>query len=312
MILLIVLVATVAGVAIWAGVPWPLAIVAGIALPLVGSTLYLRVSHQDAPTGTLTPNDPRTRRFLALLSERYRAQGYEHGAVALQEALCDYDSGQVGQASARLATLSSAVAHSPSSTMLISIWQRAWRDAGSGSGVGVQPVRPAQTRPDDATRPSTDGHVDRRSPPAFEGPWAAQNAERDAGLFLRAVLYSLLSHDAPASSKAYATAIGQSVTEGNEKTLLVLLSAVTYFIGKVHFLRDDPTADPAYLPYSRLLAAHFMNGATQCLPGPNAPREDVRTANASRMAADMSEASVAVVEALGIVGSSAAAGASPR
>ena len=144
-----------------------------------------------------------------------------------------------------------------------------------------------------------------RREPTSGGPWAAQNAERDAGLFLRAVLYAMLSHDASTSAKAYATAIGQSVTEGNEKFLLVLLSALTYFVGKVHFLRDDPFHDPDYLPYSRLLATHFMIAATQCLPGPCAPREQVRIANASRLAADMTQASMALVEALGVVGSSA-------
>ena len=107
-----------------------------------------------------------------------------------------------------------------------------------------------------------------------------------------------------------ATAIGRSVTEGNEKSLLVLLSAVTYFVGKVHFRRENPLDDPAYLPYTRLLAAHFMNEATQCLPGPSAPRDEVRIANASRLAADVSQASMALVEAIGVVGSSAVEAAS--
>lgn len=303
MILLIGLVALVAGVAIWAGIPWPLAIVAGFALPLVGSTLYLRVSHQDAPTGSLTPNDPRTRRFLVLLIERYRAQGYDHGAAALEEVLRDYDSGEVEQASTRLAHLSSTVAHSPSATMLISIWQGTWRDAGKSSGV-TSPPRALQPRADPPAR-TTGSKGEPHGKPSTDGPWAAERAEPDAGLFLRAVLYSLLSPAASVSAKTYAAAIARSVTEGNEKTLLVLLSAVTYFVGKVHFLRDDPMSDPAYLPYSRLLTAHFMNAATQCLPGPNAPREDVRVANASRLAADSNQASMALVEALGVVGSSA-------
>ena len=304
MILLIILVALVAGVAIGAGVPWPLAIVAGIALPLVGSTLYLRVTNQAAPTGTLTPNDPRSRRFLVLLSERYRAQGYEHGAAALEDVLRDYDSGRVEQASTRLARLSSTVAHSPSATMLISIWQGTWRDAGKSSGVASQRRTP-QTPPNPLPRTSSGSNGEPRSNPSTGGPWAAERAEPDAGLLLRAVLYSLLSPEVSASAKAYATVIGRSVTEGNEKSLLVLLSAVTYFVGKVHFLRDNPMDDPTYLPYSRLLAAHFMNAATQCLPGPTAPREEVRVANASRLAADTSQASMALVEALGVVGSSA-------
>jgi len=154
------------------------------------------------------------------------------------------------------------------------------------------------------------GHA-RREPPS-EGPWAAQNAERDAGLFLRAVLYAMLSHDVSASAKVYATVIGQSVTEGNEKSLLVLLGMLIDFVGKVHFLRDDPLDDPAYLPYLRLLAAHFMNAATQCLPGPSAPREEVRIANASRLAADVSRASMALVEALEVVGASAVESISRR
>jgi hypothetical protein len=105
MILLILLVALIAGVAISAGAPWPLAIVAGIALPLVGSTLYLRVTRQDAPTRRLPPNDPRTRRFLAMLIERYRAQDYEHGAAVLEDVLRDYDHGQVERASGQFAGL---------------------------------------------------------------------------------------------------------------------------------------------------------------------------------------------------------------
>lgn len=91
---------------------------------------------------------------------------------------------------------------------------------------------------------------------------------------------------------------------------MVLLSALTYFVGKVHFLRDDPSRDPDYLPYSRLLAAHFMNAATQCLTGLNAPREEARVANASRLAADVSQASMALVEALGVVDSSTVESAS--
>jgi hypothetical protein len=138
-----------------------------------------------------------------------------------------------------------------------------------------------------------------------QDPWAAQNAERDSGLFLRAVLYAMASDDASATATSYAGAIGRCVSEGDDKSLLVLLSALTYFVGKVHFLRDDPFDDPAYLPYSRLLAAHFMNAATQCLPGPTAPRDEVRVANARRLAADVSQASMALVEALGIVGASA-------
>ena len=123
------------------------------------------------------------------------------------------------------------------------------------------------------TTPAQRDAPDTRGGSIHQGPWAAQNAERDAGLFLRAVLYAMISPNVPASAKAYATAIGQTVTDGNEKFVLVLLSSLTCYVGKVHFLRDDPFADPAYLPYSRLLAAHFMNEATQCLPGPNAPRE---------------------------------------
>jgi hypothetical protein len=139
-----------------------------------------------------------------------------------------------------------------------------------------------------------------------EGPWSAANAERDAGLFLRAVLYSMFTPDAPVSAKTYATAIGRTVVEGNDKLLLVLLSSLTYFVAKVHFLRDDPFADPTYVPYSRLLAAHFMNAAAECLPGPNPPSEEIRRANGQRLAAETSQASMALVEALGIVGSSAA------
>jgi hypothetical protein len=128
-ILLILVTVLIAGAAIGIGLPWPLAIVAALVLPLVGSTLYLRISHQDAPMRTLTPNDPRTRRFLALLIERYRAQDFEHGAAVLEDVLRDYDAGQVERAGERLGSLSSTVAHSPFSTMLIAIWQRAWRDA---------------------------------------------------------------------------------------------------------------------------------------------------------------------------------------
>jgi hypothetical protein len=245
-----------------------------------------------------------------MLIERYRAQDYEHGAAAVEDALRDYDLGHVEQASARLASLSSTVAHSPSATMLISIWQGTWRDAGRRSGFATQQVQPPQPSPDpSAARSAGSNGYPRRQPPS-EGPWAAQNAERDAGLFLRAVLYSLSSHDVSASAKAYATVIGRSVTDGNEKSLLVLLSALTYFVGKVHFLRDDPFRDPDYLPYSRLLAAHFMNAATQCLPGPSAPPEEVRVATASRLAADVNQASMALVEALGVVGPSAVESAS--
>jgi len=101
------------------------------------------------------------------------------------------------------------------------------------------------------------------------------------------------------------TTIGRTVVEGNDKLLFVLLSSLTYFVAKVHFLRDDPFADPTYVPYSRLLAAHFMNAAVQCLPGPDSPSEEIRRANAARLAAETSQASMALVEALGIVGSSA-------
>lgn len=307
MILLIVLVALIAGAAMWAGAPWPLAIVAGIALPLVGSTLYLRVTRQDAPTRRLSPNDPRTRRFLAMLIERYRAQDYEHGAAVLEDVLGDYDLGHVERASERFAGLSSAIAHSPYATMLISIWQATWRDAATPTRVDgrEQRARSPKQGTDESPVKNAGSHSDVREEQSPQGPWAAQNAERDAGLFLRAVLYALHSHDASSSAKAYATAIGRSVTEGNDKSLLVLLSALTYFVGKVHFLRDDPMDDPGYLPYSRLLTAHFMNAATQCLPGPTAPREEVRIANAGRLAADVSQASMALVEALGVVGSSA-------
>jgi hypothetical protein len=138
-----------------------------------------------------------------------------------------------------------------------------------------------------------------------EGPWNAANAERDAGLFLRAVLYSMFTPDVSASAKAYATVIGRTVVEGNDKLLFVLLSSLTYFVAKVHLQRDDPYADPAYVPYLRLLAAHFMNAAAECLPGPNPPSEKIRRVNGARLAAETSQASMALVEALGIVGSSA-------
>jgi hypothetical protein len=306
-IVLIVLVALVAGAAIAAGAPWPLAIVVGIALPFIGSTLYLRITHQDAPTTRLTANDPRTRRFLALLIERYRAEDYEQGAATLEDIQRDYDLGDVNQASERFAALSSSVAHSPYATMLISIWQETWRDAGKPAAV-VGREQAAQS-PNRQPEPSLVGNpgrsADIRAEPPPEGPWATENVERDAGLFVRAVLFALLSSDVSATARGYAAAIGRSVTEGDEKSVLVLLSALTYYVGKVQFLRDDPFADPDYLPYSRLLATQFMSIATQCLPGPTAPRQELRIANAARLGADMSGASMALVEALEVVGSSA-------
>jgi len=160
-----------------------------------------------------------------------------------------------------------------------------------------------QANPAGEKSDSGDGARDPDTP--REGPWNAGNAERDAGLFLRAVLYAMFTPDVSASAKAYATTIGRTVVEGNDKLLFVLLSSLTYFVAKVHFLRDDPFADPTYVPYSRLLAAHFMNAAVQCLPGPDSPSEEIRRANAARLAAETSQASMALVEALGIVGSSA-------
>ncbi len=113
-------------------------------------------------------------------------------------------------------------------------------------------------------------------------------------------------------------AIGASVTEGNEGSLLLLLSGLTYFVGRVHFLLDDPFDGPEYVPYSESLATHFMSAAEQCLPGPSAPPEPIRIANASRLAADVSPASMALVEALDSVGadflsqSKASPGSGPR
>ncbi len=138
-----------------------------------------------------------------------------------------------------------------------------------------------------------------------EGPWSAANAERDAGLFLRAVLYSMFTPDVSPSAKAYATVVGRAVVEGDDEHLLALLTAITYFVAKVHFLQGDPFADPAYVSYSRLLAAHFMKAAAECLPGPNPPSDEIRRANGVRLAAETSKASMALVEALDIVGTSA-------
>jgi hypothetical protein len=217
-----------------------------------------------------------------------QARGYGLGAFTDHEAWTRIDSGDVAELLRRFKSLPFGLSDETARTFLTSDPEASARTADVPSKMSGQ--QRAYDSHQDSPRPS---------------PWAAQNAERDAGLFLRAILYALVSDDASASAKSYSVAIGRSVSTGDEKAVLVLLSALTYFVGKVHFLRDDPFEDPAYVPYSRLLAAHFMNAATQCLPGPNAPREEDRVANARNLAADVSQASVALVEALGIVGASA-------
>ena len=310
MIVLIVLIVIIVGVTSSLGAPMPLAIVAGFVLPFVGSTLYLRLSKQDAPTNKLAPGDPRTSRFLSMLTASYRDQGFDEGVRSLEQVSRDYEAGRWAEANSRFGGLSSVVARSPYATILIGIWQATWRDAANPDNrrVSMRSAQPASARPKGA-RTTTAPRV-LAEPTANDGPWSPTNAERDAGLILRAVLYSLVTPTVPASAQGYASAIAKTVTEGNEKTLLVLLSGVTYFVSKVHLLRGDPFEDPAYPPYSRLLAAHFMNAATPCLPGPNAPADKIRVANAGRLAADISGPSMALVEALGIVGSSAIESAS--
>lgn len=308
MILLIALVVLIAGVASSLGAPLPIAILAGIVVPFIGSTLYLRLSRQNAPTNKLTPDDPRTSRFLTMLIARYREQGFREGVAGLEQVARDYEARRWAEANARFGRLTSTVGRSPYATLLIGVWQKTWRDASAPGNRRIS-VRSAQPAPSTTvaarpTRPAT-APAERAKPTAKDGPWTAANAERDAGLMLRAVLYSLVTPTLPASAQGYASALAKSVTEGNEKTLLVLLSGVTYFVSKVHLLRGDPFEDPAYVPYSRLLAAHFMNAATPCLPGPDAPADEIRVANAGRLAADISGPSMALVEAFGIVGSSA-------
>jgi hypothetical protein len=305
MIVLIVLIVIVAAMASSFGAPMPVAILAGLVLPFAGSALYLRLSKQDAPTNKLPPHDPRTARFLSMLMARYRDQGFDEGVTSLEQVSRDYEAGRWAEANSRFGRLTSVVARSPYATILIGIWQSTWRDAANPGNrrSSLRSVQPAPARRNGARMATALEAVS--EPTASDGPWTAANAERDAGLFLRAVLYSLVTPTVPASAQGYASAIAKTVTEGNEKALLVLLSGITYFVSKVHLLRGDPFDDPSYPAYSRLLAAHFMNAATPCLPGPNAPADKIRVANAGRVAADISGPSMALVEALGIVGTSA-------
>ena len=312
MILLIALFVAIVWLASSLGAPMPLAMVAGLVLPFVGSSLYLRLSKQDAPMNKLAPGDPRTGRFLSMLVARYRDQGFDEGVASLERISRDYEAGRWTEASDRFRHLTSTVARSPYATLLIGIWQAAWRDASTPDNRRVsmrspQPV-PARINASHAT-PEPNAVVE---PAASDGPWTAANAERDAGLLLRAVLYSLVTPTVPASAQGYASVIAKTVNDGDQKALLFLLSGVNYFLSRVHFLRGDPFEDPAYLPYARLVAAHFMNAATSCLPGPNAPADKIRVANAGRLAAEISGPSMALVEAFGAVGSSAIESASRR
>jgi hypothetical protein len=112
------------------GVPWLLALIAGLVIPGLASWGYLRISGQDAPTSSLDPTSPRTAIFLRALSNSYRADGWAQYADAVDAVADLFREGKVDEGNARFRQLSSAAAHDPRSTRLVAIWQQAWKDAG--------------------------------------------------------------------------------------------------------------------------------------------------------------------------------------
>lgn len=139
LVLLAILVVGAAGLAVIAGLPWPLVILIGVIAPALIGAAYLRLTDQNAPLRRLKANDQRTRRFLGILSERFRVADLNDLADGLDSALAAYNAGDLGSSEARLSRASSAVAHHPFANPLISAWQRAWKDAASeGQSGGAQ------------------------------------------------------------------------------------------------------------------------------------------------------------------------------
>ena len=112
------------------GISWPIAVVIGVALPGLGSWLWLRVSGRDAPTNNLKPGSPRTIWFLKTLEDRYRAAGRADLAQDVNSIAILFESGRGAEANARLGGLSNRVARDRQSTDLIAQWQQSWRDSG--------------------------------------------------------------------------------------------------------------------------------------------------------------------------------------
>ena len=121
------IVVTLCSIAI--GIAWPIALVLGLALPGLGSWLWLAVSGQNAPFGKLNSDSPRTLRFLKTLAERYRHDGRLDLASDLEVIIAALEAGRASEANGRFSALSATVAHDPRSTNLISTWQRSWRDS---------------------------------------------------------------------------------------------------------------------------------------------------------------------------------------
>lgn len=137
LVLLFAILVVAAGLAVIVGFPWPLAILIGILAPAFIGAIYLRVADRNAPLRRLKANDRRTRRFLRILSERFRAADLKDFADGFDSAMAAYNAGESDSAEGTLARVSSAVAHHPMANPLISAWQRAWKDAASeGQGSG--------------------------------------------------------------------------------------------------------------------------------------------------------------------------------
>jgi hypothetical protein len=277
-----------------------------------------------APVTSIKPSDPRVERFLRLLTATFERvphliptpkpewahQPLISFAVRAANALTAYEEEDYSKANLWFGGLGRGVASHSSSTTLIAEWNRLWkvskdpdRTQTALDALGFSPKGKAV--PDNGSRQGDAA--------SEEGPWAAANAERDAHLALRAVLY-VLTHDETevgANAQSFATVIGVSVGNGDDKSLLTTLSALTYFLSTVH-MGLNPFDDPKYISYSRLLTTHFVNAAEPCMPGRRGLPEHVWKANAAREAANVSPASMAWVEALEIVGSSAASATNPE
>lgn len=130
MIVYLILAVIVGGVALSVGVPTPVAIVLALVGPGLASWAWLAFSGRDAPTSSLRPDSPRTGWFLKALAERYRAAGWGSQAEHVDAVAAAFAAGDGDEGNRRLGRLSSEVAHHPRSTLLISLWQDAWRESG--------------------------------------------------------------------------------------------------------------------------------------------------------------------------------------
>lgn len=128
--LFVVLAIVVAWAAIAFGISWPIAVIIGVVMPGLGSWLWLAMSGQNAPTGNLKPDSPRTLWFLQSLADRYRSVGRPDLARDVETIVGLFEAGQSSEANMQFSGLSNRVSRDRQSTDLITQWQQSWRDSG--------------------------------------------------------------------------------------------------------------------------------------------------------------------------------------